>query len=328
MLSIFQPARCETTVSVPYMPDQTARYQGPYLQTAFNVSVDTSPIFIEARLPVCPADAEICSHEEESTPPPIILLSPGWSTPRLYYSHLAASIASHGFTVITIDHPSIANIITYPDNSTAYVNTSTWNDGYPTAAASVCADDASFVIDQLHNATAMAELLPQLDGRPFETTNKIGMLGHSLGGAASTIAAGRDSRIRAAINWDGPLYADLLTPESDTPVLLMMSATTELFPDWHAGYALLNGPKTWAEVANTTHQTFTDIPSLLRSGGGGQDGTPPFAELLGTIAPEEMVGLLAMSTVELMGRAFRGEGEEMGLSEMEGVRIVEQRGLA
>jgi hypothetical protein len=36
MLSVFQPATCASTISVPYMPYKTAEYQGPYLQKQLN----------------------------------------------------------------------------------------------------------------------------------------------------------------------------------------------------------------------------------------------------------------------------------------------------
>ncbi|EAQ93798.1 hypothetical protein CHGG_02033 [Chaetomium globosum CBS 148.51] len=132
------------------MPDEVAKYQGPFLQETFNITADLSPLFLEARLPVCPTppNKPTCSSPHDANR--ILLFSPGYSIPRLYYNTLAASIASQGFTVITIDHPFDANIILYPpatnthtNHTTIHTNTSiishpTW-DLHPRAA------DASFL---------------------------------------------------------------------------------------------------------------------------------------------------------------------------------------
>ena len=314
MLSVFQPATCASTVPVPYMPNKTAEYQGPYLQKAFNVSANFSPLFLEARLPVCSDHPGSCSPLDDG---PILLLSPGWGIPRLYYNVLASAIASEGFIVITIDHPEDANIITYPDGHAVYLNASTWNNGVPTKDEHTRAADASFIIDQLSNVTAIAELLPQRGSRPFPT-DRVGMLGHSLGGSSAIIAAGQDPRIRGAINWDGTIFGSLPLSGLSQPVLLMMDAVTAIPPDWTAAWPLLKGPKLWVKVANTTHQTFSDVPTLLQAAG---QNTPALADLLGTIAPAEMVRILAAYTTAWMNGAFTGkeggplpQGQELGKS--------------
>ena len=53
MLSVLQPATCTSAVPVSYMPNQTAEFQGPFLEQIFNISVDLTPLFLDARLPVC-----------------------------------------------------------------------------------------------------------------------------------------------------------------------------------------------------------------------------------------------------------------------------------
>jgi dienelactone hydrolase len=311
MLSVFQPARCTSTISVPYMPSKIADYQGPFLEETFNISVNLAPLFREALLPVCsghnPNIPRRCSPIDDF---PLLLFSPGYSIPRLYYNILASAIASEGFTVITIDHPGDANIMIYPDGREVYNNASildspTW-DEYARAA------DASFVIDQLSNASAMAQLLPHRGQRPFPTDRGVGMLGHSVGGASAIIAASRDSRIRAAINWDGTIFGS--PPASgltqDQPVqamsqpVLMMSHQCFADPSWLATWPQLKGPKLMVHVANTTHYTFSDVPSLFRE---AEQGIEPFAELLGTMAPPRMVRILTVYTAAWMKGAFAGK---------------------
>ncbi|OBT48844.1 hypothetical protein VE00_00660 [Pseudogymnoascus sp. WSF 3629] len=300
MLSVFQPATCASTVAVPYMPDKTAYYQGPFLQEIFNIAADLTPLFLGARLPVCSNHPSSCSTIDDV---PILLFSPGYSIPRLYYNVLASAIASEGFIVITIDHPGDADIITYPDGHAVYNNDTIQSIATMQEHLPIRAVDASFVIDQLSNATAMAELLPQRGRRSFPT-NRVAMLGHSLGGVAAVIAASQDPRIRGAINMDGTF---LESPSSGVsqPVLLMSHGMAD--ESWPATWPLLKGPKLWVDIANTTHQTFSDVPTLLQS--AGQDPAA-LADVLGTIAPDEMMRILVAYTTAWMKGVFAGKIRE------------------
>jgi dienelactone hydrolase len=309
MLSVFQPAMCASTMPVPDMDNKTAEYQGPFLEQTFNITANFIPLFLEARLPVCSDHPSSYSLLDDK---PILLFSPGYSIPRLYYNVLASAIASEGFIVITIDHPEDANIIIYSDGHAVYNNASilsspTW-DEYPRAA------DASFVIDQLSNATAIAELLPQRGPRPFPT-DRIAMLGHSAGGASAIVAASRDSRIRGAVNWDGTIFGSPDLSRLSQPVLFMTHDNTT-DPSWLAAWPQLEGAKMVVQVANTTHETFSDVPTLLQAAG---QSTASFADLLGTIPPAKMVRILTTYTTTWMNRAFAGkeggallEGQEPG----------------
>ncbi|KAI6889332.1 hypothetical protein KC360_g3500 [Hortaea werneckii] len=211
MLSIFQPAQCTHTVPVQYMPNKTAEFQGPFLEQLFNISVNFSPLFLEARLPDL--------------------------IPR--------------------------------------------------------AEDASFVIDQLSNVTAMDELIPSRGPRPFPV-DRVAIFGHSAGGGAAMVAASRDSRIRSAVNWDGPILGSLSRSGMSQPALFI-AREDFTYDDWPRAWSQLEGPKLAFRIANTTHQSFSDAPTLFHA--AGQD-LKRFPDLLGTIPPEEMVRLLICYTTE------------------------------
>lgn len=51
---------------------------------------------------------------------PVIIFSPGFATSRLLSSAQAQSLASHGFTVITVDHPYDATIVEFPSGEVVY----------------------------------------------------------------------------------------------------------------------------------------------------------------------------------------------------------------
>jgi dienelactone hydrolase len=292
------------------MPNKTADYQGPFLQKIFDISSNLTPLFLEARLPVCSDHSGNCSPLDD---PPILLFSPGYSIPRLYYNVLASAIASEGFMVITIDDPGDANIITYPNGHAVYNNDTTQSTLAFKEHLPIRVADASFVLDQLSNATAIAELLPQRGPRPF-STDRVAMLGHSLGGVAAVLAAGQDLRLRGAINWDGTFVEPPPPSGVSQPVLLMSHGYAD--SSWPAAWPLLKGPKLWVNIANTTHETFSDVPTLLQAAG---QSTAPWADLLGTIAPAEMVRILVAYTTAWMNGAFTGkeggpllQGQERG----------------
>jgi pimeloyl-ACP methyl ester carboxylesterase len=300
MLSVFRPATCEFTVPVLNMPNKTAEYQGPWVQEMFSVSENLTPVFLDARLPVCPDDDGSCSPLHDV---PIVLLSPGYRASRLHYNVLASAIASEGFIVITIDHPGEINAITYPDGNTIYSNLSNVDNIDVLAPyANTRAVDASFIIDQLGNATAMTELLPRLGPRQF-LTDRIAIIGQSLGGAAAVMTAGRDPRVRVAINMDGPFFGLLPRSGLSCPVL---NVATERVEDrrFLAIWPELKGPKLWIKIAGLVHEGMLDLPTLLHA--AGQD-TGVLANMFGTTAPSEWVSIMTAYATEWMNGAFAGE---------------------
>jgi dienelactone hydrolase len=302
MLSVFQPAICACTVPVHYMPNKTAEYQGSFIQKVYNISINLSPLFLKARLPVCPDDPSTRSllHAPDA---PILLLSPGYRGTRLYYNFLASAIASEGFVVITIDHPGETNIITYPDGHAVTTNLpdiDDLDDMIPYAHAR--AADASFIIDQLSNTTAMDKFLPRHGPRNRYSPTRVAMAGHSLGGAAAMLTAAQDPRIRGAINWDGPFIGPLPVSGISQP-MLTVAMQHDNYPSLVALWERLHGPKLWIKVARLSHEGMLDVPTLLQAAGKGGE----LADLLGSMAPDESVRILMAYATEWMKGVFVGK---------------------
>ncbi|PVH90670.1 PAF acetylhydrolase family protein [Periconia macrospinosa] len=305
MVSVFRPAICASTVAVPNMPERTAKYQASYAQRMFNVTEDLSSQFLQAQLPVCECNSSTTALVKDT---PVLILSHGLEGTRLYHNVIASALASEGFTVITTDHPSDTNIIEYP-NGHEITNNITFIPEVITKLIEVRAADASFIIDQLSNATAMAEL----GLGPFPT-DRVAMLGHSLGGVTSVHAAAKDPRIRAAINWDGTLeYNPPLAQGISQPVSLV-ATDRPTDTSWEEAWSKLNGPKLWTKIAGLQHVGFIDLRTILKA--AGQD-INLFPELFGMIDPDELKDMLVAYTTEWMNGAFAGkvggpllEGEE------------------
>lgn len=293
MISIFQPAECANTVPVIYMPNNTAEYEGKWIEKIFGVPVNLTPLLSEARLPVCPQNS--CLPLPNA---PILLLSPGYRGSRLYYNFIASAIASEGYTVITMDHPGETNAITYLNGSTAYsylpdlVNL---DDATPLAY--IRAADASFILDQLNNATALPNFSHKFP------TDRVVMAGHSLGGATAHLAAGQDSRIIGIVNWDG-LFLGSLTPEGASKPVLFMSTERDDDVRELAKWPEFTGPKLWVKIANLMHEGMLDLPSLLQA--AGQD-SGAFAEYLGSMAPDEIIRIMTAFTVAWMDGVLSGK---------------------
>ncbi|PVI01495.1 alpha/beta-hydrolase [Periconia macrospinosa] len=304
MVSIFQPAKCASTVAIPNMPEKSAKYQAAFLSRAFNTTAwDIESLFLQAQLPVCEGNSSTTALVKNT---PVLIFSHGFGGTRLWHNVVASALASEGFTVITTDHPTDTNFIEYPDGHEIINNATSTTPEELVETVKTRAADASFIIDQLSNATAMAAL----GLSPFPT-DRVAILGHSLGGATAILATAQDPRIRAAINWDGSLWNPLPTAGISQPVSFVASEHPSEVT-WEEAWPRLNGPKLWTKIAGLIHQGFIEVKMMLKA--SGQDFNV-FPEFLGTIDPGEMQDILVAYTTEWMNGAF---AEKVGGPLLEG----------
>jgi len=131
---------------------------------------------------------------------PVILFSPGLGTSAELYAGLTEDLASHGYVVVTINHPYISGPTPLPDGR---VVAGTLEEGTEQAHAVVVADEL-FVLDWLaqRNADRNGPLSGKLD------LSRIGAYGHSFGGAAALQLQRTEARVKAAVDLDGSLYGE------------------------------------------------------------------------------------------------------------------------
>jgi pimeloyl-ACP methyl ester carboxylesterase len=131
---------------------------------------------------------------------PVLIFSHGYGLNPETYSALSAEIASRGYVVASINHTFGANPTIFDDNHI------TWAKKLPIEEPSKYLDDWSndqlFVIDQLiqMNASLQSMFYGKLD------LSRIGIFGHSYGGAAAYFSAEKDPRISAVLNIDGTMF--------------------------------------------------------------------------------------------------------------------------
>jgi dienelactone hydrolase len=196
---------------------------------------------------------------------PVLLYSPGGGDARTMGSALAVDLASHGWKVITVDHPGDASEVEFPGPRPGRERVRrTVLLGPPDAATfrtmiDTRVADLRFVLDALH-------------------LDRVGVYGHSAGGTAAAQALYEDRRIAAAVNLEG--YLDQMDGEllpvarqgTTRPLLL---AGTDGFRDarldrsWAALLAHA-GPVAHRQLDNVQHWAFTDyaalVPQLHRAG--------------------------------------------------------------
>jgi dienelactone hydrolase len=238
---------------------------------------------------------------------PVVLYSPGFGVERTAGTALVEELASHGYIVVTIDHTHDSPLVEFPGGrvATSAVPPPTGEPGEEdrliAKALAARVADTRFVLDWLAqpHRTLPGGLWQSMDQR------RIGMIGHSLGGATAAQTMSVDRRVRAGANLDGAMSGGVLSSGLDRPFLLVGSdghgrATDET---WAAFWSVLRGPRLELQLRDSGHMSFTDYQVLLP-----QAGIPP-ADLIegyGTIEGGRSVRVQRAYLLAFVDRALGG----------------------
>jgi dienelactone hydrolase len=219
---------------------------------------------------------------------PVVVFSPGYDGVYQIYTSFIEDLVSHGFVVVAINHPYVSGITVFPDGHTvglAEVPTDpVARSAFFNMSLRTIVSDAKFVVDTI---TEMNQTDPDFTGR-FDCS-KIGMYGHSFGGANTAVCCYEDLRFRAGLTLDGVFYKQFI-PGNITVPLLFMFAEARLVNDstirymWdHASSDTFN-----MSIEGSTHYAFTDVGVLLSH---LVPLIPPRLLLFGSIPPKRMVNI-------------------------------------
>jgi pimeloyl-ACP methyl ester carboxylesterase len=143
---------------------------------------------------------------------PVVVMRPGTSAAVWNYSSLAEDLASHGYVVVGFDAPYRTNVVTFPDQRVFTrlpendPERCTSESGGPARARCVnrvvaaWVDDIGFVLDRLQSldrSKAGGVFAGRLD------LAKVGVFGHSLGGAVAVEFCAQDDRCKTGVDLDG-----------------------------------------------------------------------------------------------------------------------------
>jgi len=150
--------------------------------------------------------------------------------------------------------------------------------------------DTRFVLDQLtlmnvgHNPDASGRPLPAGLALSMDTF-RVGMYGHSFGGATAAAVMHADRRFVAGINLDGFVIGPVAQAGLDKPFLVVGTSYHDLAfdPSWAAFLPNLRGWHRWFVVTTAGHYRFIDFGFNVRRWGFEERVKPNFPETWRTV---------------------------------------------
>ncbi|GAB3159851.1 hypothetical protein GCM10027258_73990 [Amycolatopsis stemonae] len=238
MVSLFYPAESSRGPKTQYL---TAAESAALLQDS---GLDVPPDLLARMVTNSVADARPAGSHL-----PLVVLSPGYTKPRATLTALAEDLASHGYAVAAVGHTYENAGQSFPDGRFAGC-----------ASREVPHDLAFWRKLERGRAADVSFVLDALTRSPLVDASRIGMAGHSVGGASTLPSMVADARIKAGTDIDGTPHVGLTPPGLARPFMFLGHQLAGA-PDesWERDWAQLTGWKRWAEVAGARHASFTDV---------------------------------------------------------------------
>jgi dienelactone hydrolase len=250
MVQIWYPSEPSNAATLPYLPSPEKWL--PALSTIIEV-----PQFLFNHLRKIDTHSVLNAPlQKEIKQVPLIIFSHGIYGFRFQNTAQFEALASRGYIVISLDHPFDATLTVFKDGSIA-----DFRSGYEgelseeefwalrTPQLTTRVADIRFMIDTIESKQSAGE-----DFWSAIDLRRIGIFGHSYGGATGIIALDQDDRIDVAIALDGwilPIRPELVNKGLHKPFLYI---GRETWPDQ------LNNQKLKKLLANSSQQTSMYIP--------------------------------------------------------------------
>lgn len=276
-------------------PATAVGVRADYLEPAIAASVKAQ-LSVPAKAPDVLTNARSDSALQPGGVYPVLVFSPGYGMVVEAYSSLLEELASQGMIVVAIDHPYVSGVTTGADGRlvqalagpAAGQQTSAFlNDALATLVA-----DQRYVIEWLQGADT-GFLRGHLD------LTRIGLVGHSIGGAAAVQTARVDVRVKAGMDIDGTIYGETAGPWSK-PLLFLNSATHTDDPTIATVLRLATGPSRMVTVPDTGHLDFSDLKWLLNFYRPGLSAGAWAAQSLGPIEAAKALQITRQETVSFV----------------------------
>lgn len=161
---------------------------------------------------------------EAGSPSPLILYSPGWGGVRTSSSAQTANLASHGFVVVGCDDIASDPALDPDHGVFLELATDAQTAGTIERAGRHAVTQAQRLLEVLR--ALQAGQAPLLAGRI--DLERVGVVGHSIGGTSGLVAASMDPRITAVFNLDGGLFGP--AANDIAPPAYFLLSSIEAFP--------------------------------------------------------------------------------------------------
>jgi predicted dienelactone hydrolase len=211
---------------------------------------------------------------------PVAIMRAGASAQVVNYSTLAEDLANHGYVVVGFDAPYRTNVVVFPDGRVMTrrpENNPELAIGAADSASrinrvlSAWTGDIAFVLDRLQRLNA-SDSSGKFKGRLDLT--RVGVFGHSFGGAAAAQFCHDDSRCKAGIDIDGAPLGSVVQDGLRQPFMFVLSdqihsndpETHRILADIQSIYDRLPPDgRLRVAIRGANHFTFSDDGALLKS---------------------------------------------------------------
>jgi predicted dienelactone hydrolase len=209
---------------------QSAEYIPPYWRSA----LESHQGFVMSRL-LSRDLSRVKSHSwsesavsQQEAIYPVIVLRAGGGALSSDYTSIAEDLASHGYVVVSIDAPYRTVVTAFPDGRVALRNTQSDFDSMPDAAAEKAAtqamgvwvEDVEFVLQRLKELNSN-DPSGRFEGRL--DLQRVGIVGHSLGGATAAQFCHDDPRCKAGVDIDGIPFGTVVQESLHQPFFFILS---------------------------------------------------------------------------------------------------------
>jgi dienelactone hydrolase len=251
--------------------------------------------------------------EQELGRRPLLLFSASGFSP-LSYAAILENLASHGYVVASISHTHDAPITVFADGTEVMASmenlrriTAAAGDPLALGMEETFAFRGEMTMLKRDDMKSTADLLLYLPHPVVDLIDpeRIGALGHSLGGSAALEWCQSDSRCRAAVNLDGAIWTEVGETGLTKPAMVITAEHPEmlappedlvaagafptvewcvrersyLFDGWQR---VVDSGGSMSTIEGASHANFSDIQFVP------MPDDSPWRRVLGSVQPEEM----------------------------------------
>jgi pimeloyl-ACP methyl ester carboxylesterase len=213
---------------------------------------------------------------------PVVVMRAGASAEVWNYSTLAEDLASHGYVVVGFDAPYRTFTVVFPDGRVmrripennpelCLERTGRERERCVNRLLTAWTADIAFVLDRLEQLNA-SDASGKFAGRLNMT--RVGVFGHSFGGAAAALFCHDDSRCKAGIDVDGAPHGSVIQAGIDRPFMFLLSdhgresdpESLQIMANIQSIYDRLPADgRLRIEIRGANHFLFSDDGALLKS---------------------------------------------------------------
>jgi Chlorophyllase enzyme len=146
----------------------------------------------------------------------VLLFSPGLGKMPTDYTAVIEDIVSHGYVVVGVNPTSFVYTTVFASGRSVGMLSQVMTHGDLDERFPIWVEDLHFVLGEL-TSMPKSGIWKNMD------TSAVGAFGHSYGGAAALAACDLETRIAAAVDWDGTPRGEAARKEVTKPTMLVQS---------------------------------------------------------------------------------------------------------